>query len=59
MLFRSVQPEDMGAIILFVAELPKHVCMNEIVVSPTHNRGYLSQMRARQQQAAETRQKKG
>jgi len=56
---RMVQPEDMGAIILFVAELPKHVCMNEIVVSPTHNRGYLSQMRARQQQAAETRQKKG
>jgi NADP-dependent 3-hydroxy acid dehydrogenase YdfG len=56
-LARMVQPEDMGAIILFVAQQPRHVCLNEIVVSPTHNRGYLSQMRARQQQQAETRQK--
>ena len=54
-----VQSEDLGRIILFVAQQPPHVCMNEIVVSPTHNRGYLAQMRARQQQAAETREKKG
>lgn len=56
-LARMVQSEDMGRIILFVAQQPPHVCMNEIVVSPTHNRGYLSQMRARQQQQAETRAK--
>lgn len=55
---RMVQSEDMGKIILFVAQQPPHVCMNEIVVSPTHNRGYLSQMRARQQQQAETRAKR-
>lgn len=54
---RMVQPADMGAIILFVAQQPKHVCLNEIVVSPTHNRGYLAQTRARQQQQAETRRK--
>ena len=56
-LARMVQSQDMGRIILFVAQQPPHVCMNEIVVSPTHNRGYLSQMRARQQQQAETRAK--
>ena len=56
-LARMVQPEDMAAIILFIAQQPRHVCLNEIVVSPTHNRGYLSQMRARQQQQAETRAK--
>ena len=54
---RMVQPEDMGAIILFVAQQPKHVCLNEIVVAPTHNRGYLGQMRARRQLAEETRAK--
>lgn len=54
---RMVQPEDMGEIVLFVARQPRHVCLNEILVSPTHNRGYLAQMRARQQQAADTRAK--
>jgi NADP-dependent 3-hydroxy acid dehydrogenase YdfG len=58
-LARMVQPEDMGEIVLFVARQPRHVCLNEILVSPTHNRGYLSQMRARQQLAAETRGKRG
>lgn len=50
-LARMVQPEDMGAIIAFVAKQPAHVCLNEIVVSPTHNRGYIGIMRGRQQQA--------
>jgi NADP-dependent 3-hydroxy acid dehydrogenase YdfG len=58
-LARMVQPEDMGEIILFVARQPKHVCLNEILVSPTHNRGYLAQTRARQQMAADTRSKAG
>jgi NADP-dependent 3-hydroxy acid dehydrogenase YdfG len=47
---RMVQPEDMGAIIAFIARQPAHVCLNEVVVSPTHNRGYISMMRGRQQQ---------
>ena len=47
-LARMVQPEDMGNIIAFVAGQPKHVCINEIVVSPTHNRGYIGIMQARE-----------
>ena len=47
-LARMVQPEDMGNIIAFVAGQPSHVCINEIVVSPTHNRGYISIMQARE-----------
>jgi NADP-dependent 3-hydroxy acid dehydrogenase YdfG len=45
---RMVQPEDMGRIIAFVAAQPAHVCINEIVVSPTHNRGYIGIMQARE-----------
>ena len=55
---RMIQPEDMGELILFIARQPPHICLNEIVISPTHNRTYLSMMRARRQQAAETRQNK-
>jgi NADP-dependent 3-hydroxy acid dehydrogenase YdfG len=47
-LARMVQPEDMGNIIAFVAAQPRHVCINEIIVSPTHNRGYISIMKARE-----------
>jgi NADP-dependent 3-hydroxy acid dehydrogenase YdfG len=43
---RMVQSEDCGDIIRFVAELPEHVCINELTVSPTWNRGYIAQARA-------------
>ena len=45
---RMVQSEDMGNIIAFIAGQPVHVCINEIVVSPTHNRGYIGIMKARE-----------
>ena len=45
---RMVQSEDMGNIISFIAGQPAHVCINEIVVSPTHNRGYIGIMKARE-----------
>ena len=51
-LARMVQPEDMGHLVVFVAKQPPHVCLNEIVVSPTHNRGYIGMVRARQQMNA-------
>ena len=51
-LARMVQPEDMGNLVVFVARQPPHVCLNEIVVSPTHNRGYIGMVRARQQMNA-------
>ena len=35
---RMLQPEDLGRTIRFVAETPPHVCLNEIVISPTWNR---------------------
>jgi NAD(P)-dependent dehydrogenase (short-subunit alcohol dehydrogenase family) len=38
---RMVQEEDMGATILFIAQMPPHVCLNEIHITPTWNRGYL------------------
>jgi NADP-dependent 3-hydroxy acid dehydrogenase YdfG len=36
-----LQPDDLGELILFIATRPKHVCMNEVLISPTWNRGYL------------------
>jgi len=39
---RMVQPSDCGDLIRYIACLPKHVVMNEVHLSPTHNRGYLA-----------------
>ena len=49
---RMVQPQDMGELIAFVARQPAHVCINEVLISPTHNRGYISTMQARAAAAA-------
>ena len=38
---RMVQEEDVGATILFIARMPRHVCLNEIHITPTWNRGYI------------------
>lgn len=38
---RMLQSEDLAETILFVARLPATVCVNEILISPTWNRGYL------------------
>ncbi|HET9904842.1 MAG TPA: SDR family NAD(P)-dependent oxidoreductase [Xanthobacteraceae bacterium] len=37
---RMIQPRDMADLILYIAKLPAHVCLNEVVISPTWNRGY-------------------
>ena len=50
-LAKMVQPSDMAEVIVFLASQPPHVCINEILVTPTHNRGAIAQMdaqRARQ-----------
>jgi NADP-dependent 3-hydroxy acid dehydrogenase YdfG len=39
---QMLQPEDCGDLIRYIACLPRHVCMNEVLLSPTHNRGYLA-----------------
>ena len=38
---RMVQEEDVGATILFIAQMPTHVCLNEIHITPTWNRSYI------------------
>ncbi len=37
---RMLQPEDCGRTIAFVASMPPRVCINEILISPTWNRGF-------------------
>ena len=39
---RMLQPEDVADLILTVATSPARVCVNEIQVSPTWNRGYIA-----------------
>lgn len=35
---RMLKPEDVGAAVAWVAQAPAHVCINELVISPTWNR---------------------
>jgi NADP-dependent 3-hydroxy acid dehydrogenase YdfG len=38
---RMLQPEDLGNAILWIAQQPAHVCINELLISPTWNRIFL------------------
>ena len=38
---KMLQPADLGETILWVAQQPAHVCVNEITISPTWNRIYV------------------
>lgn len=42
---RMLQADDLAETILFVARLPAWVCINEILMSPTWNRGYIEGVR--------------
>ena len=44
---RMLQPRDLAATILHVARMPATVCVNEILISPTWNRGYLAAQKGR------------
>ncbi|MBV9113184.1 MAG: SDR family oxidoreductase [Hyphomicrobiales bacterium] len=37
---KMLQPEDLAETVIFVASLPRHVCISEILLAPTWNRGY-------------------
>src|SRR5438552_1521881 len=39
---RMLQAEDLGRTIAFVAGMPARVCINEILISPTWNRGFVA-----------------
>lgn len=41
---RMLQPEDLGATVRFLAELPPHACINQLIISPTWNRMYLNKL---------------
>ena len=43
---RMLQADDVAAMILYVARQPLHVCINEVQMTPTHNRGYIAAMKA-------------
>jgi NAD(P)-dependent dehydrogenase (short-subunit alcohol dehydrogenase family) len=45
---RMLQPEDCADLMLYVACLPKHVCLNEVMINPSWNRGYIANQRRRQ-----------
>jgi NADP-dependent 3-hydroxy acid dehydrogenase YdfG len=38
---RMLQEDDLGRTIRFVAEMPPHVCINELVITPVWNRLYI------------------
>ena len=39
---KMVQSEDVGDLIRYIACLPKHVVINEVMICPTWNRGYVA-----------------
>jgi NADP-dependent 3-hydroxy acid dehydrogenase YdfG len=39
---RLVQPEDCGDLVRYIACLPVHVCINEVMITPAYNRGYIA-----------------
>jgi hypothetical protein len=41
-----LQPEDVAAAVLFAANMPPHVCLNEIVITPTYNREHAAGAKA-------------
>ena len=42
---RMLQPDDLGDLIRYVAGLPKHLCVNEVLVTPTLNRAYVAALK--------------
>lgn len=38
---RMLQADDLGALVRYIAEAPPHVCLNEVLISPTWNRSFV------------------
>lgn len=43
-LAKVLKPEDVADVVRYVVDTPAHVCLNEIWVTPTYNRGYVAQL---------------
>jgi len=41
---RMLQPDDLGQTIRFIAEMPAHACINQLIISPTWNRMYIENL---------------
>jgi NADP-dependent 3-hydroxy acid dehydrogenase YdfG len=41
-LARLMRPEDVGDLVRYIACLPPHVCMSEVMLTPTWNRSYVA-----------------
>ena len=41
---QMLQPDDLGETIAFLCQMPKHVCVNELTISPTWNRKYIADL---------------
>jgi len=41
---RMLQAEDLGNTIRFIAQMPPHVCVNQVIISPTWNRMYIENL---------------
>ncbi len=39
---KMVQSADVGDLICYIAQLPAHVCINEVLITPTWNRSYVA-----------------
>jgi len=44
---RMLQSEDLGRTIAFIASMPPRVCINEVLISPTHSRGFVQTPQSR------------
>jgi len=41
---KMLQPNDLGETIAFICQMPKHVCINELTISPTWHRRYIADL---------------
>ena len=41
---KMLQPDDLGETIAFICQMPKHVCINELTISPTWHRRYIADL---------------
>ena len=39
---KMLQPDDLGDTIAFLCQMPKHVCINQLTISPTWHRRYIA-----------------
>jgi methylmalonyl-CoA mutase cobalamin-binding domain/chain len=42
---KMLQSADVGDLIRYIACLPKHVCLNEVMITPSWNRGYVADLK--------------